>query len=95
MSGIGNDPFTQFMFWMGNGDLFARAVFNINAATDGSAVIRVEGVNIDGGFFQDDFVVDANGENFFTVTAINGQFISSILLSAVNGATFDDICQVR
>lgn len=93
--GTGNDPFTQFMFWLAGGDLFTRAVFNINAATDGSTVIRVEGVNINGGFFEDDFLVDANGQNFFTVDAINGQFISSITLTAINGATFEDIRQVR
>jgi hypothetical protein len=46
-------------------------------------------------FFEDDFTVDANGENFFTVTAINGQFITSISLTAINGATFEDVRQVR
>ncbi len=40
------------------------------------SLIHVEGVNIDGGFFEDDFMVDANGQNFFTVTAINGQLIT-------------------
>ena len=53
------------------------------------------GVNIDGGFFEDDFTVDANGENFFTVTAINGQLITSISLTAINGAVFEDVRQVR
>jgi hypothetical protein len=93
--GTGNDPFTQLTFGLANGDTFTRAVFNINAATDGSVLIRVEGVNIDGGFFQDDFVVDANGQNFFTITAINGQLITSISLTAINGATFQDVRQVR
>jgi hypothetical protein len=58
-------------------------------------VIHVEGINIDGGFFEDDFVVDANGENFFTVTAINGQSITSISLTAINGAIIEDVRQVR
>ncbi len=58
-------------------------------------VIHVEGVNITGGFFEDDFTVDANGQNFFTVTAINGQLITSISLTAINGAMFEDIRQVR
>jgi len=55
----------------------------------------VEGVNINGGFFEDDFTVDANGQNFFTVTAINGQAITSISLTAINGAVFADVRQVR
>jgi hypothetical protein len=93
--GTGNESLTQLTFGFAGGETFTRAVFNINAATDGSVVIRVEGVNIDGGFFQDTFVVDANGQNFFTVTAINGQAITSISLTAINGATFEDVRQVR
>lgn len=93
--GTGNVAFTQLTFGLASNDTFTRAVFNINAAVSGSVVIHVEGVNIDGGFFEDDFVVDANGQNFFTVTAINGQLISSISLTAINGAVFQDVRQVR
>lgn len=93
--GTGNDPLTQLTFGMANNDAFTRAVFNINAATDGSVLTHVEGINITGGFFEDDFVVDANGQNFFTIDAINGQFIRTISLTAINGATFDDVRQVR
>src|SRR4029453_14306325 len=62
--GTGNTALTQLTFSLANNDTFTRAVFNINAATDGEVRIRVEGVNINGGFFQDEFVVDANGQNF-------------------------------
>ena len=93
--GTGNTALTQLTFGLANNDTFTRAVFNINAATSGSVVIHVEGVNINGGFFEDDFTVDANGQNFFTVTAINGQLISSISLTGINGATFQDVRQVR
>src|SRR5918996_5160168 len=93
--GTGNNPFTDLTFSLDNGGTFTRAVFNINAGTNGSVVIHVEGVNIDGGFFEDDFTVDANGQNFFTVTAINGQAITSISLTAINGAVFQDVRQVR
>lgn len=93
--GTGNTALTQLTFGLANNDTFTRAVFNINASTSGSVLIHVEGVNIDGGFFEDDFVVDANGQNFFTVTAINGQFISSISLTAIAGAIFEDVRQVR
>ena len=93
--GTGNVNFTQLTFGLASNDTFTRAVFNINALTNGSVIIHVEGVNIDGGFFEDDFTVDANGQNFFTVTAINGQLISSISLTGINGATFQDVRQVR
>src|ERR1041385_6342096 len=93
--GTGNTALTQLTFGLANNDTFTRAVFNINAATAGSVLIHVEGVNITGGFFEDDFTVDANGQNFFTVTAINGQLITSIRLGAINGATFQDVRQVR
>lgn len=93
--GTGNTALTQLTFGLANSDAFTRAVFNINASTSGSVLIHVEGVNIDGGFFEDDFTVDANGQNFFTVTAINGQLIHSISLTAINGAVFEDVRQVR
>jgi PEP-CTERM motif-containing protein len=93
--GTGNTALTQLTFGLANNDTFTRAVFNINASTSGSVLIHVEGVNINGGFFEDDFTVDANGQNFFTVDAINGQLITSISLTAINGAVFSDVRQVR
>jgi hypothetical protein len=93
--GTNNDPLTQLTFSLDNGGTFTRAVFNINAATDGSVTIHVEGINITGGSFTDDFTVDANGENFFTVTAINGQLITSISLEGVGDTSFQDVRQVR
>src|SRR5678810_556768 len=93
--GTGNTALTQLTFGLANDDPFTRAVFNINASTSGSVLIHVEGVNINGGFFEDDFTVDANGQNFFTVTAINGQLITSISLTAINNAVFGDVRQVR
>jgi len=93
--GTGNTALTQLTFGLANTDTFTRAVFNINASTGGSVLIHVEGVNINGGFFEDDFTVDSNGQNFFTVTAINGQLIRTISLTAINGAVFQDVRQVR
>ena len=93
--GTGNTALTQLTFGLANNDTFTRAVFNINAGTSGAVLIHVEGVNISGGFFEDEFLVDANGQNFFTVTAINGQLITSISLTAIDGAVFQDIRQVR
>ena len=92
--GTGNDPFTEITFGLDVGT-FTRAVFNMNSNTDGLMTIRVEGINIDGGFFEDEFEVDMNGQNFFTVDAINGQRISTISLEGLDGVTFEDLRQVR
>jgi PEP-CTERM motif len=93
--GTGNTALTQLTFGLANNSTFTRAVFNINASVSGSVLIHIEGINITGGFFEDDFTVDANGQNFFTVTAINGQLIHTISLTAINGAVFSDVRQVR
>jgi hypothetical protein len=93
--GTGNTNLTELTFGLANNATFTRAVFNINASVSGSVLIHVEGVNINGGFFEDDFTVDANGQNFFTVDAINGQLIQTISLTAINGAIFQDVRQVR
>lgn len=93
--GTGNTALTQLSFGLANNGTFTRAVFNINASTSGSVIIHVTGVNITGGFFENTFTVDANGQNFFTVTAINGQLIQTISLTATNGAVFQDVRQVR
>ena len=93
--GTGNTALTQLSFGLANNDTFTRAVFNINASTSGSVLIHVTGINITGGFFEDTFTVDANGQNFFTVTAINGQLIQTISSTAANGAVFSDVRQVR
>lgn len=93
--GTGNTALTQLSFGLANNGTFTRAVFNINASTSGSVLIHITGINITGGFFEDTFTVDANGQNFFTVTAINGQLIQTVSLTAINGAVFQDVRQVR
>lgn len=93
--GTGNTALTQLTFGLANNGTFTQAVFNINASVSGSVLIHVTGINITGGFFEDDFTVDANGQNFFTVTAINGQLIQTVSLTAINGAVFSDVRQVR
>lgn len=94
--GTGNNPFSQLTFGLAApGGVFDKAVFNINAGADGSVTILVQGINITGGSFSQSFTVDANGENFFTVSAINGQLITSISLTATGGANFEDVRQVR
>lgn len=91
----GNDPFTNIRFFLDDNATFTRAVFNLNSATDGNVLIRVTGININGGVFQEIVAVDAAGQNFFTVDAINGQLITSIELLAQGMVEFEDLRQVR
>jgi hypothetical protein len=93
--GTGNNPFTELTIDLAGDDTFTRGVFNINAATDGQVEIRVYGIGIFGAYFSANFFVNDAGDNFFTIDAINNQFIQSISLIALNGATFEDVRQVR
>lgn len=93
--GTGNVNFTQITFGLANGDSFTRAVFNLNSNTNGTVQLSVTGINIDGGLFQEIITVDANGQNFYTVDAINGQSIFTISLLAQGSVTFEDLRQVR
>ena len=91
-----NDPFTNISFSIDGGGTFTRAVFNLNTAYTGNVLITVTGININGGIFSQQFAVGANGENFFTVDSINGQFMLSISLTAVGANNeFEDLRQVR
>lgn len=100
--GTGNTALTQLTFGLANNNTFTNAVFDINASHDGSVTIHLDGINltgagqpIAGSTFSQDFVVDANGSNFFSVRATNGQAIYDISLTAFNGAVFQDVRQVR
>lgn len=93
--GTGNVNFTQITFGLANGDSFTRAVFNLNSNTNGTVQLSVTGINIGGGLFQEIITVDANGQNFYTVDAINGQSIFTISLLAQGSVTFEDLRQVR
>jgi hypothetical protein len=90
-----NDPFNNISFAIEDGSAFTRAVFNLNSATDGTLQLTVSGINITGGTFVNTFALDDNGENFFTVTAINGQLITDIDLTGISGTVFEDLRQVR
>jgi hypothetical protein len=93
--GTGNDPFVDVKFCLSNNATFTKAVFNINAAANGTVQLKVTGINITGGTFIENLTVDLNGENFFTVTAVNGQLIKCIELTGLSGVTMTDLEQVR
>lgn len=94
--GSGNNPLNQLSFFLHDGGSWTNTVFNINAINNGTVQIKVEGINITGGTFVQTFSVDMNGENFFSVRAINGQLITKISLLGLTGAPlFEDVRQVR
>jgi hypothetical protein len=70
---------------------YTSLIVNLNAADDGQATIQV---------FEDNatetsatFDIDQNGENFFIITAINSQLISSVKITTT--APLEDVRQIR
>lgn len=78
------------------GATFASLIINIDAATAGSVSFVVTENN--GQQTAGTFALGASGENFFTITAINGQRISSVAFTttvAMVVTNVDDVAQVR
>lgn len=95
LGGTGNSPTNNILFEVEAGAVFTKAVFNINSNLDGFVTLLVTGINLTGGTFSQLLVVDANGQNFHTVSAINNQFMTSIELTGQGDVTFEDLRQVR
>jgi hypothetical protein len=78
------------------GATFTSLILNIDAATAGSVNFVVTENN--GQQTPGTFALGASGENFFTITAINGQRISSVVLTTTVAMTLtnvDSVAQVR
>lgn len=78
------------------GATFASLIVNIDAATAGSVSFVVTEDN--GQQTAGTFALGASGENFFTITAINGQRISSVAFTttvAMVVTNVDDVAQIR
>jgi hypothetical protein len=78
------------------GSTFTSLILNIDAAANGSVAFMVTENN--GQITNGMFALGSSGQNFFTVTAINGQRISSVAFSTtVNMTTtnVNDVAQVR
>ena len=78
------------------GATFASLIVNIDAATAGSVNFVVTENN--GQQTAGTFALGASGENFFTITAINGQRISSVAFTttvAMVVTNVDDVAQIR
>lgn len=78
------------------GATFTSLILNIDAAAAGQVTFTVTEDN--GMTTQGTFALGASGENFFTITAINGQRISSVLFTtnvAMTITNVDDVAQIR
>ena len=78
------------------GATFTSLILNIDAAAAGQVSFTVTEDN--GMTTQGTFALGASGENFFTITAINGQRISSVLFTtnvAMVITSVDDVAQIR
>ena len=93
--GTGNVNFTNIRFFLADNGTFENAVFNINSNVTGTITLTVTGINVDQTSYTHIQSVDAQGQNFFSVRAINGQLIQQIELQANGLVTFEDLRQVR
>src|SRR5262249_47880484 len=71
---------------------FTKLIFNLNASADGTADFTVDQLVGPDVTFPD-VPLDANGQNFFTVIASNGEVATAFALTSSVGIT--DIRQVR
>ena len=78
------------------GFTFTSLILNIDANTAGSVNFLVTENN--GQTTQATFALGSSGQNFFTITAINGQRISSVMFTttvAMTVTNVDDVAQIR
>jgi hypothetical protein len=85
-----NNPFNLFTIQGQPNTTFESAIFNLNAAASGTVTIMV--TNQLGQVESQTLSVDANGENFFTLTTNQTQSIRSI---SISGASLNDVRQIR
>ena len=81
---LGNDPLLNLVFGLADGATFTKAIFNVDATTDGSLSIAVNYFGASGSPYEELVTLNGNGQNFFYVEAEPGVAISSISLTAEN-----------
>lgn len=72
---------------------FTSLILNIDATAEGGVDFTVTETN--GQQTMGSFALGASGENFFTITAVNGQRIDTVRFNATGNATVEDVAQVR
>jgi len=99
VGGTGNTPFTNVTVQLENGATFTKLILNIDVTNGLAPPTQVQftvNYTLAGGqVFNQVFTVDANGENFFGITAGDGAVINSVTIQALGNTTFADINQWR
>jgi hypothetical protein len=70
---------------------FTQAVFNLDATANGSATINA--FDQSGKEFSFLLPLSGSGQNFFTLTAVNGELISRVAFTSTVGLA--DVAQIR
>ena len=99
IGGIGNTPFTNVTVQLENNATFTKLILNIDVTNGLQPPTQVQftvNYTLAGGqVFNQVFTVDANGQNFFGITAGDGAVINSVTVQALGNTTFADISQWR
>jgi len=99
VGGIGNTPFTNVTVQLENNATFTKVILNIDVTNGLQPPTQVQftvNYTLAGGqVFNQVFTVDANGQNFFGITAGDGAVINSVTVQALGNTTFADISQWR
>lgn len=86
--------FDDLLIELAGGETFNHLIFNIdvlNGEGDGTATFTASLVGEPD--FTTTFDLDANGQNFFTVQAINGEFMTSFLIES--SVQLENVNQIR
>ena len=99
VGGAGNVPLTNVTVQLENGATFTKLILNIDVTNGLQPPTQVQftvNYTLAGGqVFNQVFTVDANGQNFFGITAGDGAVINSVTVQALGNTTFADISQWR
>ena len=99
VGGVGNTPFTNVTVQLENNATFTKLILNIDVTNGLAPPTQVQftvNYTLAGGqVFNQVFTVDANGQNFFGITAGDGAVINSVTVQALGNTTFADINQWR
>lgn len=76
----GNDPFSELSFGLSGGATFTKAIFNIDSNDDGNLSIAVYFLGASGSPYEELVNLTEGGQNFFNITAGEGNQITAITL---------------
>jgi hypothetical protein len=94
IGGEGNSPYSQLSFSLKDDATFTKAQINPDATADGLINFSVSYILGAGSPYTEQFTVNGNGQNFFTILAGDGARITMVSYSSPD-TTFSDSNQVR